>query len=322
MKIIKDCIYGHIKISNFVKPFLDVPEFQRLRRIQQLGITHYIYPSATHTRFEHCLGTYHIAGVVIDHLRNFTHISEKHKNLIQLAGLYHDIGHFSFSHLFDKFLKNIELPEDIDPIFNFKNHEDRSIYILNIINRRLKLLDQDDEEFVANCISGNIPPNQPAYLFEIICNKLCGLDVDKMDYIYRDAYKINFAQFQSTYIINHMVISDDNHIAFNKKAYNDIDKLYYNRKQLFIDVYRHHTSLKIEKIYFCAMCRTNKELFKYGLFTTDSNIETLLRDNPDNEELFSLLDNRTFEHSCSICQSIPITFKFKESGNINQIIFT
>ena len=64
MRIIKDCIYSYVKVSDLCEAFLDQPEFQRLRRIKQLGNVSKVYPSATHTRFEHSIGVMHLAGKV------------------------------------------------------------------------------------------------------------------------------------------------------------------------------------------------------------------------------------------------------------------
>ena len=92
--IIKDCIYRFIQVPDLCKSFIDTVEFQRLRHIKQLGLVQFTYPSAAHSRFEHSLGVMHLAGVGAD-------ISQREKELLQLAGLLHDVGHMAFSHLFD-----------------------------------------------------------------------------------------------------------------------------------------------------------------------------------------------------------------------------
>lgn len=74
---------------------------------------------------------------MVDQLRNFVDIPDRTKELIQLAGLYHDIGHFAYSHLFDTFLSKIELNDSIPTIFHFIDHEDRSTYFLRKVNLRL-----------------------------------------------------------------------------------------------------------------------------------------------------------------------------------------
>lgn len=133
-KIIKDCIYGHITVSKLCVAFMDVSEFQRLRRVRQLGVAHYAYPSAVHTRFEHSLGVMHLAGKFVDQLRNYVQISDRTKELIQLAGMYHDIGHLAFSHLFDLFLSNLPEGASVSNFFDLHDHEDRSLFFVRLVN--------------------------------------------------------------------------------------------------------------------------------------------------------------------------------------------
>ena len=63
---IRDCIYGPIKVPELCKLFIDTSQFQRLRRVKQLGLCHYVYPSSVHTRFEHSIGVMHLVGKAID----------------------------------------------------------------------------------------------------------------------------------------------------------------------------------------------------------------------------------------------------------------
>src|SRR3989344_291322 len=121
LTIIKDAIYGFIHVNQLCKVFLDTPEFERLRRIKQLGLAHFVYPSATHTRFEHCLGVMHLAGKVADKLSEY--VTEREKELLQLAGLLHDVGHVAFSHLVDYTIEEEQVGT------NQKTHEERSVRI-------------------------------------------------------------------------------------------------------------------------------------------------------------------------------------------------
>lgn len=324
-KIIKDCIYGHIAIPPLCMYFINTPEFQRLRRIKQLGMCHYVYPSASHTRFEHSIGVMHMAGKLVDHLRNFVEIDNRTKQLIQLGGLYHDIGHFAYSHLFDTFLEQVhndkEVTANIDPIFQMMNHEDRSLFFLEQVNQRLGLLNSDELLFVSNVIRGR-SGDERHYLFEIVNNSKCGVDVDKMDYLRRDAYHTGLPGFQPEYIILSSVINDDNHISFKGKAITEIRDLFDTRTRMHENVYQHKTANKINKIYFCAMKTLGVKLFSYGKNTDDFNIEMLIRTSPETQHLVYQLDNRVLLHNCDKCSSFQLSLRIPKSGCVEQISFS
>ena len=319
-KIIKDCIYGHIMIPPLCQAFMDVPEFQRLRRIRQLGMAHYAYPSAVHTRFEHSLGVMHLAGKMVDQLRNYAVISDHRRSLIQLAGLYHDIGHFAYSHLFDAFLSKVNL-EDSPEIFKHKDHEERSLYFLRKVNNRLKLLDSEEETFVINAIRGHVPDGHPSYLYQIVCNNLCGIDVDKLDYLRRDSYHSGLPGFESDYIIFNAIVDPEGNIAFRKKAYNDVRDVFITRTRMFEKVYQHHTARKMDKIHFCLLKRLGPDLFQYGDKTDDYNIETLIRNHEDLAELVNDMECRILDHNCEHCQEYTPVKSVPNSGAIDRVRF-
>ena len=101
---IYDIIHGNIIITPLAKRIIDTEEFQRLRNIKQLGCCNYVFPSATHTRFEHSIGVYHLAEKFINILskNNPDIFSTTEKKCISIAGLIHDLGHGPYSHLFDE----------------------------------------------------------------------------------------------------------------------------------------------------------------------------------------------------------------------------
>ncbi len=236
--IIKDVIHRFARVPELCKKFMDTPEFNRLRRIKQLGLAYYVFPSATHTRFEHCVGTMFIAGKVIDVLGGVT---EREKELVQLAAFAHDVGHTAFAHLADSILIEKGVRDEL------VHHENRSIFILKQVNSRLKLLTDREIEMVSKMILGDIRNEEKPFLFEIVSNKTYGLDVDRLDYLQRDMYYTGMPCFQADYIIECMRIKDGR-LAVLKKARSELEMMFCARRRLFMLVCRHKTVMKVEKI--------------------------------------------------------------------------
>jgi hypothetical protein len=98
---IQDRIYSQIHLEPALVAIVDTPQFQRLRNLKQLGGTVYVYPSASHTRFEHCIGVAHLAGKAVEHLMkqddNRYAIDERDRLCVKIAGLCHDLGKPSLS---------------------------------------------------------------------------------------------------------------------------------------------------------------------------------------------------------------------------------
>ncbi|MFM8348626.1 MAG: HD domain-containing protein, partial [Bacteroidota bacterium] len=105
-KIINDPLYGFVSVENpLIFQVISHPWFQRLRHIRQLGMADMVYPGASHSRFQHALGAYHLMGKALDSLRNKgVSISEEEREAVLLAILLHDIGHGPLSHALEETL--------------------------------------------------------------------------------------------------------------------------------------------------------------------------------------------------------------------------
>lgn len=271
---IKDVIHRFVHVPKLCQKFMDSPEFSRLRRIRQLGLVHYVYPSAVHTRFEHSVGVMHLAGKVAEHLnRQYPGlISPREIELLQLAGLFHDAGHTAFSHLMDYILeeeKNLEeekeekksLTGDLTVhIEDLTKHENRSVFILRKINQRVQALSEEELNVVSGMIHGSPPQSSPQsspnpagspspspnrFLYEIVSNKTFGLDVDRLDYLQRDMYHTGMPCFQADYIMECIRVTDGK-LAVLKKALPELEAMYEARKRLLLLVCRHKTVMKVE----------------------------------------------------------------------------
>jgi HD superfamily phosphohydrolase len=179
-KKIYDPIHGFMPIQSHLLNIIDTQEFQRLRDLKQLGATHYVFPSATHTRFEHSLGVSFLARKLMENLQKNQQslkITERQIQLVEIAGLIHDLGHGPFSHLWDNYV-----------IFKGEEeHEERSCVIFSVMIEKYNLSVTENERQIICELINPSEENTHNWMFQIVANKRCQLDVDKIDYIQRDS---------------------------------------------------------------------------------------------------------------------------------------
>ena len=173
---ITDPIHRYIRFTELEREIIDTPVFQRLRKIRQLAGAHLVYPSAQHTRFEHSLGTMHLAGLAGQTLLDKGYIEKKDQlEGLRLAALLHDIGHGPFSHLFEEVL--------IGKGISTSSHENMGKKIIRetIIKDILEKYGYDSD-YICNLSFGESPI---MFYNEIIAG---GLSSDIMDYLPRDSF--------------------------------------------------------------------------------------------------------------------------------------
>lgn len=203
-KMILDRVYEHVMLPMVVFDIIDTPEFQRLRNLMQLGSTSYLYPGATHTRFEHSIGVAHLAGLMLKKIARRQpelQVTEADIICVTVAGLCHDLGHGPFSHLFENIVNRIRTEGAGGRAVPEWHHEKMSAKLLRRILSRMDLTDYnltpEDANLIELCISGlksgepwptNLGrPVAKRFILDIVSNKRNGIDVDKLDYFMRDS---------------------------------------------------------------------------------------------------------------------------------------
>lgn len=223
-KIVNDPIYGFITIPDgIIFQLIEHPWFQRLRRIEQLGVTNLVYPGAKHTRFHHTIGAMHLMHKAIETLRTKgISITEKEEEGVKLAILLHDIGHGPLSH-------NLE-----HSIVQHIAHEDMSSIFMEELNKQFH-----GELSLAIRIFRN--QYSKKFLHQLVSSQL---DVDRLDYLTRDTFFTGVSEGVVGYdrIINMLNVAKGNLVVEAKGIYS-IEKFIIARRIMYWQVYLHKTVL-------------------------------------------------------------------------------
>jgi len=249
LKIINDPVYGFINVpSELHFDLIQHPYLQRLRRIKQLGLSHYVYPGATHTRFEHVLGAMHLMNSAITELRKKGHqINEEERLAALTAILLHDIGHGPYSHTLEGILlQNV-------------NHEEMSVLLMEKIN----------EEFGGRISLGiDIFKNNYSkkFLHKLVSSQL---DTDRLDYLKRDSFYSGVTEggVGTDRIIKMLNVADDELVIEEKGIYS-AEQFLVARRIMYWQVYLHKTVIAAEEMLKRAIKRANEEAHKNGVFAT------------------------------------------------------
>lgn len=223
-KIINDPVYGFITIPyEIIFDIVEHPWFQRLRRIQQLGLSHLVYPGAMHTRFHHALGAMHLMGKAIHVLRSKgKEITEKEAEAVTIAILLHDIGHGPFSHALEKtILTNV-------------HHEEMSILFMKQLNIEL-----NNRLSLAIDIFTNTYHKR--FLHQLVSSQL---DVDRLDYLTRDSYFTGVHEGVIGYdrLIEMMDVEDDELVIEHKGIYS-VEKFIIARRVMLAGLFTQNRDL-------------------------------------------------------------------------------
>ena len=243
-KIINDPVFGFIKIPRgLLYGIVEHPLFQRLNRINQLGLASVVYPGARHTRFQHSIGAFHLMTEAVRSLQekgNFIFDSEA--EAVEAAILMHDIGHGPFSHVLEN-----TLIHDI-------SHEEISLMMMEEINRHFN----GQLNLAISIFKGEYPKN---FLHQLISSQL---DMDRLDYLRRDSFftGVTEGNIGSARIIKMLNVIDDSLVVEHKGIYS-LENYLTTRRLMYWQVYLHRTCVAYEKVLINMLNRA-KDLIRMG----------------------------------------------------------
>ncbi len=218
MKVIRDPIHGYIELDGLALSLIDTPQVQRLRRIKQLGFSNLVYPGANHTRFEHSLGVYHLAGHMI------RQADEHQRKELLAAALLHDIGHGPFSHATEQIIER----------YTRKGHDD-----VEELLKKGAISDVLREHSLSPSSIARHIRGETSY-GPIINSEI---DVDRMDYLVRDAHYtgVAFGLIDHVRLIHELTLNE-NKLVLNIGGLQAAESLLVSRFLMHPTVYFHHVS--------------------------------------------------------------------------------
>ena len=233
-KVFRDPIAGYIRVDDAVVwDCINAREFQRLRRIRQLGTTSAVFHGGEHSRFGHSLGVYEITRRMVSEVGDIANgLSEHEKLVVKLAGLLHDLGHAPFSHSFERVLRC--------------NHEVYTVQIIrgdSEIHDVLYREDPDLPEEVASIIDGTHPN---AVMKQMINSQL---DADRMDYLLRDSYftGTSYGQYDLERVLRTLRVADDR-LTIKESGVHTIEDYIMARYHMYWQVYYHPVSRSFDSM--------------------------------------------------------------------------
>ena len=282
-KIINDPVFGFIKIPHGL--LLDIvrhPLFQRLNRINQLGLASVVYPGARHTRFQHSLGAFHLMSEAILSLQQKgLFIFDSEAEAAGAAILMHDIGHGPFSHVLE------------NTLISGISHEDISLLMMERINH-----DLGQQLGMAIAIFRDQYPKR--FLHQLISSQL---DMDRLDYLRRDSFftGVTEGNIGSARIIKMLNVVDDRLVVEQKGIYS-IENYLTSRRLMYWQVYMHKTAVAYEKVLVNVLTRA-KDLVRQGrsLFAAPA-LKYFLQNNVDRQH-FDSHEEETLRMYCDLDDS-------------------
>ena len=263
---VRDPLWNNIRLEPLATRLIDTGVVQRLRYIRQLGLAFLVYPGATHSRFEHALGTYHLSRRTLGLLQEHDVVPADAATIARMAALLHDVGHYPFSHA----LEEIGAP----------HHE----------NVARDLVMQGE---VAEILCTELGPDAPARVVALIQGKsgealqglIAGsLDLDKIEYLKRDALMcgVPYGEIDVDRLLHSLVVVDGQ-IGVLEKGLAALESLLFAKYQMYRNVYWHHAVRSATAMYKRLVedaLRSETLDFKTLTRLTDEALLTVLPDTP------------------------------------------
>jgi HD superfamily phosphohydrolase len=311
-KIFNDPVYGFVEIpQGIIFELIEHPWFQRLRRIKQLSLTHYVYPGALHTRFHHALGALHLMGQAINVLRGKdVEITEEEANAVYIAILLHDIGHGPFSHTLEHTLMET-------------THEEISVLFMEEFNKEF-----DGALDLAIRIFRNEYPKK--FLHQLISGQL---DMDRMDYLNRDSFFTGVYEGVIGYDrIIKMLSVHNGELVVEEKGIYSIEKFLIARRLMYWQVYLHKTVLSAEQMLIRTLQRARQLVMNGKEVVAPDSLQFFLKNNIRLEDFkaspktllnqFAELDDYDIVSAMKVWQHCDDRIlSFLSSGIINRKLF-
>ena len=313
-KIIRDPIHNIVpfedeRCDRLLLELINTKEFQRLRRIKQLGLSQLVFPGADHSRFAHSIGVMQVARRFLERIaRIYPQCFDEEQRIIVLAAaLLHDVGHGPFSHAFEK--------------VTGENHEKRTLQIITDqsteVNKVLRCHDEELPERL-KVFFGEDPEEEqveteiPAYLTQVVTSQL---DADRFDYLLRDSFSTgtDYGQFDLEWLIQHLHVDNDKgRFYLDHKAQYAAEAYVFARYHMYRTVYFHKTTRAAEVMLRLLLRRYKKLIDEYAGDVAKQ--EKIVPDAPPSAvrafrgkiELaeYLLLDDHTlteFAKACALC---------------------
>ena len=228
-KIFNDPVYGFVTIpTELLFDLIEHPYFQRLRRIQQLGLTGFVYPGALHTRFHHALGAMHLMQLALRTLKDKgTPISAREGEAALVAILLHDIGHGPLSHALET------------AIFQDVPHEQLSLFLMQRLNKEF-----DGRLDLAIAIFKGT--YERPFFHQLVSSQL---DMDRLDYLNRDSFYTGVEEGRpgADRLIKMLRVHDER-LVLEEKAVYSVENFLVSRRLMYWQVYLHKTVTSAEQM--------------------------------------------------------------------------